>query len=202
MLNKSHSHIPQFIKPYMKDAVEFPDIETLSSILGIKRREAEKIVIKNNEDLAGYKVREVFCTKETRELEKEILEILSSYAVTKNGRDVVLTLTPSLDREELQMRLKDASESEKLKERMGEGKIARVREVISKAGIEKMSFGQSPLIAIRRSGVEAEIKENYGDFVRVAFIDSADKAEALLRKENIILLIGEVGEAGFDEPAS
>ncbi len=200
MLNKSHSHIPQFIKPYMKDAVEFPDIETLSSILGIKRREAEKIVIKNNEDLAGYKVREVFCTKETRELEKEILEILSSYAVTKNGRDVVLTLTPSLDREELQMRLKDASESEKLKERMGEGKIARVREVISKAGIEKMSFGQSPLIAIRRSGVEAEIKENYGDFVRVAFIDSADKAEALLRKENIILLIGEVGEAGFDEP--
>ncbi|MGB2727036.1 MAG: hypothetical protein WBD09_00970 [Halobacteriota archaeon] len=191
--------IPQFMKHYLKDAVEFPDLDTLSSILGLKRKEAEKVVIRTNEDLAGYKVREVFCTKETRELEKEILGIFSSYATTKNGRDMALTLTPSLDREELQKRFKGVKESEKLKEVMGDAKIARMRDTISKAGIEKLKFGESPLIAVRRRGIEEEVKEIYGDFVHVEFVDSADKAKELLQKENTVLLIGE-GEEEFDEP--
>ncbi|MCK4476420.1 MAG: hypothetical protein KAU16_06805 [Methanophagales archaeon] len=192
------SKIPQFLMPYLKDAIEFPDIDTLSSILGIKRREAEKVVIRNNEESAGHKVRDVFCTKETRELEKELLEIFSSYATTKNGREMTLTLTPSIDREELQKRFEDVKESEKLVELMGDAKITRVQEIISNVRIEKMSFGKSPLIAIRSRGMEAEIKGNYGDFVRVELVDSADKAEELLQKENVVLLIGEDEE--FDEP--
>jgi hypothetical protein len=112
---------------------------------------------------------------------------------------MVLTLTPSLDREELQKRFKGMKESEKLKEVMGEAKIARMREIISKAEIEKQNFGESPLIAIRRRGIEVELKDIYGDFVHVEFVDSADKAKELLQKENIILLIGE-GEEEFDEP--
>ncbi len=191
--------IPQFMMSYIRDAIEFYDLDTLSSFLGIKRKDAEKVVIRNSEKLAGYKVRDVFCTKETRELEKEILEILSSYATTKNGRDMVLTLTPSLDKEELKRRFRTLRESENLRKLMGEDGIARVRETISKAGIEKMSFGKPPLIAIRRRGMEAKIKEIYGDFVRVELVDSAAKAEELLRKGDIILLIAEK-EEGFDEP--
>ncbi len=184
--------------PYLQDAIEFPDLDTLSSILGIKRKDAEKVVIRNKEDLAGYKVRDVFCTKETRELEKELLEILSTYAATKNGRDMVLTLTPSLDKADLKSRFRAVRESENLKKLMGEDKIARVRETISKAGIEKMNFGRPPLIAIRSRGIEAKIKENYGDFVHVELVDSAAKAEELLRKGDTILLIAEKGEE-FDE---
>ena len=190
-MNKKY---PEFLEPYLKDAIAIPDPEALSAILGIKRREAEKVVIRTKEDLAGYKVRSVFCTKETRELEKELLKILSSYATTKNGKDRVLTLTPSLSREELQTRFKDVRESRKLEEQLGGAKIARVREIISGAAIERMSFGQSPLIAIRRRGIEAELKETYGEFVQVEFLDSTDKARELLQKKNILLLIGE-GEA-------
>jgi len=156
------------------------------------------VAIRNNEESAGHKVRDVFCTKETRELEKEFLEIFSSYATTKKGKEMILTLTPSIDREELQKRFEDVKESEKLVKVMGDAKITRVREIISKAEIEKRSFWKSPLIAIRNRGIEAEIKRNYGDFMRVELVDSADKAEELLQKENIFLLIGE--EEGFDEP--
>ena len=193
---------PEFMKPYLEDAIVIPDPDALSAILGIKRREAEKVVIRTKEDLAGYKVRSVFCTKETRELEKELLKILSSYATTKNGKDRVLTLTPSLSREELQTRFKDVRKSMKLEEQLGGAKIARVREIISGAAIEKMRFGQSPLIAIRRRGIEAELKETYGEFVQVEFLDSTDKARELLQKENIILLIGEgaAEEGVLDEP--
>ncbi len=198
-MNKKY---PEFLKPYLKDAIAIPDPEALSAILGIKRREAEKVVIRTKEDLAGYKVRSVFCTKETRELEKELLKILSSYATTKNGKDRVLTLTPSLSREELQTRFKDVRESRKLEEQLGGAKIARVREIISGAAIERMSFGQSPLIAIRRRGIEAELKDFYGEFVQVEFLDSTDKARELLQKKNIILLIGEgdAEEGVLDEP--
>nr|QNO51131.1 endonuclease MutS2 [Methanosarcinales archaeon ANME-1 ERB6] len=198
-MNKKY---PEFLKPYLKDAIAIPDPEALSAILGIKRREAEKVVIRTKEDLAGYKVRTVFCTKETRELEKELLNILSSYATTKNGKDKVLTLTPSLSREELQTRFKDVRESRKLEEQLGGAKIARVREIISGAAIERVSFGQSPRIAIRRRGIEAELKEIYGEFVQVEFLDSTDKARELLQKKNLILLIGEgdAEEGVLDEP--
>ncbi|RLG33807.1 hypothetical protein DRN97_04105, partial [Methanosarcinales archaeon] len=187
------------MKSYLQDAIEFPDLDTLSSMLGIKRKDAEKMVIRNNEELVGTKVREVFCTKETRDLEKEILEILSTYTSTKNGRDIVLTRTPSLDKEELKRRFRAVDESENLEKLIGKDKIARVRETISKAEIEKMSFGKPPLIAIRIRGMDTKIKENYGDFVHVEVVDSAAKAEELLRRENIILLIAEK-EGEFNEP--
>lgn len=196
--SRNESSTPRFMIPYIRDAIEFPDLDTLSLLLGIERKEAEKVVIRNKEKLAGHKVRDAFCTKETRELEKELLEIFSSYATTKNGKEMILTLTPSIDRKELQKRFEGVKESEKLVELIGDAKIARARELISKLGIDKMSFGISPLIAVRSRGTEAEIKENYGDFVRVELVDSTDKAEGLLQKENIILLIGE--EEEFGEP--
>jgi hypothetical protein len=139
--NFSSLEIPQFMNPYLKDAFEFPDLDTLSSILGIKRVEAEKIVKRANEASAGYKVREVFCTKETREVEKEILQILASYTTTKNGRDMVLTLTPSRDS--------------------------------------------------RGTGIGAEIKRIYGEFVHVDLVNSTDKAKELLQKNDNILLVSE-----------
>nr|CBH36750.1 hypothetical protein BSM_02270 [uncultured archaeon] len=183
--------IPQFMNPYLKDAVEFPDLDTLSSILGIKRVEAEKIVKRANETSAGYKVRDVFCTKETREVEKEILQIIASYTTTKNGRDMVLTLTPSRDSAELQRRFRDVEESAKLQVLLGDAKIARMRELISDAEIAKTSFGKAPLVVSRGTGIGAEIKRIYGEFVHVDLVNSTDKAKELLQKKDNILLVSE-----------
>ena len=187
----SSLEIPQFINPYLKDAVEFPDLDTLSSILGIKRVEAEKIVKRANEASAGYKVRDVFCTKETREVEKEILQILASYTTTKNGRDMVLTLTPSRDSAELQRRFRDVEESAKLQVLLGDAKIARMREIISDVEIAKTSFGKAPLVVSRGTGIGAEIKRIYGEFVHVDLVNSTDKAKELLQKNDNILLVSE-----------
>ncbi len=187
----SSLEIPQFMNPYLKDAVEFPDLDTLSSILGIKRAEAEKIVKRANEASAGYKVRDVFCTKETREVEKEILQILASYTTTKNGRDMVLTLTPSRDSAELQRRFRAVEESAKLQVLIGDAKIARMREIISDAELAKTSFGKAPLVVSRGTGIGAEIKRLYGEFVHVDIVNSTDKAKELLQKNDKILLLSE-----------
>lgn len=197
--NFSSLEIPQFMNPYLKDAVEFPDLDTLSSILGIKRVEAEKIVKRANEASAGYKVRDVFCTKETREVEKEILQILASYTTTKNGRDMVLTLTPSRDSAELQRKFRDVEESAKLQVLVGDAKIARMREIISDAELAKTSFGKAPLVVSRGTGIGAEIKRIYGEFVHVDIVNSTDKAKELLQKNDNILLVSgeEVEEPGI-----
>lgn len=187
----SSLEIPQFMNPYLKDAVEFSDIDTLSSILGIKRAEAEKIVKRANEASAGYKVRDVFCTKETREVEKEILQILASYTTTKNGRDMVLTLTPSRDSAKLQRRFRAVEESAKLQLLLGDAKIARMREIISDAELAKTSFGKAPLVVSRGTGIGAEIKRIYGEFVHVDIVNSTDKAKELLQKNDNILLVSE-----------
>ncbi len=189
--NFSSLEIPQFINHYLKDAFEFPDLDTLSSILEIKRAEAEKIVKRANEASAGYKVRDVFCTIETREVEKEILQILASYTTTKNGRDMVLTLTPSRDSAELQRRFRDVEESVKLQVLLGDAKIARMREIISDAELAKTSFGKAPLVVSRGSGIGAEIKRIYGEFVHVDIVNSTDKAKELLQKNDNILLVSE-----------
>ncbi|MGB7002744.1 MAG: hypothetical protein WBE22_12220 [Halobacteriota archaeon] len=187
----SSLEIPQFMNPYLKDAVEFPDLDTLSSILGIKRAEAEKIVKRANEASAGYKVRDVFCTKETREVEKELLQILASYTTTKNGRDMVLTLTPSRDSAELQRRFRDVEESVKLQVLLGDAKITRMREIISDAELAKTSFGKAPIVVSRGTGIGAEIKRIYGEFVHVDIVNSTDKAKELLQKNDNILLVSE-----------
>ena len=187
----SSLNTPQFLNPYLKDAIEFPALDSLSSILGIKRIEAEKIVKRANEASAGYKVRDVFCTKETREVEKEILQILATYTTTKSGRDKVLTLTPSLDTAELQRRFRDIEESAKLQVLLGDAKISRIREIISDSEIAKTSFGKAPLVVSPRTGIGTEIKGLYGDFVHVEVVNSTIKAKELLQRGDIILLVSD-----------
>jgi DNA mismatch repair protein MutS2 len=205
MVSKSllYSSIPQFLEPYVKDAVAFPALDTLSSVLGIKERDGEKVVLKANEQLAGYKVRDVFCTKETRELKRDILKIIASYATTRNGKELILTRTPTLDREEVQKRFDDVREGERLRELLGAEKIAKVHEILSDAEVKSLSFGKSPLVATRSRTLEAKLQDFYGDFVRVAIVDSVAKAQELLQRENIILFAEDEGgkeERVFDEP--
>jgi DNA mismatch repair protein MutS2 len=205
MVSKSllYSSIPQFLEPYVKDAIAFPALDTLSSVLGIKERDGEKVVLKANEQLADCKVRDVFCTKETRELKRDILKILASYATTSNGKELILTRTPTLDREEVQRRFDDVREGERLHELLGAERIAKVHEILSDAEVKSLSFGKSPLVATRSRALEAELQDFYGDFVRVAIVDSVAKAQELLQRENIILFAEEEGgeeERVFDEP--
>jgi hypothetical protein len=197
----SLSYIPQFMKSEVKDAFEFPDLDTLSLLLGIKRSEAEHAVIRYNETRAGCKVRDVFCTKETRELGTEIVDILASYAITKNGREKILTLTPQLDREELHKRFSDFRACAEWRERLGEERITALREVLSEAKLDALSFGHQPLIGLRRRGLEERITEEYGDFVRVAGAESKAQADELVHKENLILLVSDGEEERvIDEP--
>ncbi|MFZ2071901.1 MAG: hypothetical protein WAV32_09985 [Halobacteriota archaeon] len=193
--------VPEFLEPYLQDAIEFLDIDTLSAVLGLKRMEAVQVVIKYNEDLAGYKVREVFCTKEARELVRGILGMFSVYPATKNGRDMFLTLTPSRDKEELQRRFRDIKNGEELRASMSDALVANLRIILSKAKIEKVRFGEAAVIATRSKEIEREVKAIYGEFVRVELVDSAVKARELVQEGNTIILIGEgIGEDLVDAP--
>ena len=194
---------PPFLERYLKDSLDLPDFHSLASLLGIEEREAERVVIKYKEREAGCRLRDLFCTKEARELRREILEMLSLYAVTRIGREMILTLIPTRDREELQRRFSDVRAGMELVQLLGVKNVKRVREMLSKADIKGISASKAkaPVVAIQDREIEQLIRANYGDFVTVEFLDSAEKAEELVNRTNKVLLISErEHEHEYDEP--
>ena len=194
---------PPFLERYLKDSLDLPDFHSLASLLGIQEREAERVVIRHKEREAGCRLRDLFCTKEARELRREILEMLSLYAVTRIGREMILTLIPTRDREELQRRFSDVRVGMELVQLLGVKNVKRVREMLSKADIKGISASKAkaPVVAIQDREIEQLIRANYGDFVTVEFLDSAEKAEELVNRTNKVLLISErEHEHEYDEP--
>jgi len=190
---------PPFLERYLNDSLGLPDFYSLASLLRIQKREAERLVIKHKERAAGCRIRDLFCTKETRELRREILEMLSLYAVTRIGKEMILTLIPTQNREELQRRFTDIRAGIELVQLLGAENVKRVREMLSKAEIRGIGIFKAPVVAVQDREIEQLIKANYGDFVTVEFLDSVEKAEELVNRENSILLIGG-REHEYDEP--
>ena len=194
------SSVPLFLHASVADAVAFSAVDTLASLLGIAVKEAEKVVLKANERAAGFTVREVLCTNETREILREIVKLLASYAVTKTGMATCTTRTPTLDPDALRKRFDDVREGIRLHDLLGEEQIAAVQELLAKAEISPIRFDSPPVIATRRRGLESKLQERYGDYVRVALVDSATKAQALLHEASHILAVADEGESVLDEP--
>ncbi|MGC9443431.1 MAG: hypothetical protein ACP5E9_00650 [Candidatus Methanospirareceae archaeon] len=194
------SSVPLFLHDSVADAVAFSAVDTLASLLGIEVKEAEKVVLKANERAAGFTVRDVLCTNETREILRELVKLLASYAVTKTGMATCTTRTPTLDPEALRKRFDDVCEGMRLHELLGEEQIAAVQELLAKAEISPIRFDTTPVIATRRRGLESKLQERYGDYVRVAIIDSAAKAQALLREAHPVLFVADADEIVLDEP--
>ena len=200
--SSSYADLAPFLQPLLEAALELPDLETLALLTGPNvASDTEKLVTRRNELAAGYKVRDIFCTKETKELAKELLAILARYTVTRQGKERVLTATPTLNREELERRFRQVREGNRLAAQLGDDREAEVRALLKEANLEPLRFGTSPLIAVRTRSQEAAIKERYGDHVRVTLLDTAARAGELLQKESVILILTEgAEELAVEEP--
>jgi DNA mismatch repair protein MutS2 len=194
------SSVPLFLHASVADAVTVSAVDTLASLLGIEVKEAEKVVLKANERAAGFTVREMLCTNETREILREIVKLLASYAVTKTGMAMCTTRTPTLDPDALRKRFADVREGIRLHDLLGREQIAAVQELLAQAEITPIRFDSTPVIATQRRGLESQLQERYGDYVRVAVVDSAAKAQALLHEASPILAVADAGERVLDEP--
>jgi DNA mismatch repair protein MutS2 len=194
------SSVPLFLHASVADAVTVSAVDTLASLLGIEVKEAEKVVLKANERAAGFTVREMLCTNETREILREIVKLLASYAVTKTGMAMCTTRTPTLDPDALRKRFADVREGIRLHDLLGGEQIAAVQELLAQAEITPIRFDSTPVIATQRRGLESQLQERYGDYVRVAVVDSAAKAQALLHEASPILAVADAGERVLDEP--
>ncbi len=199
MTSFSYRSPPAFLEKYLKEWLELPDLSSLALFLGLKEGEAEKVVIKHNEDTTGYKIRDVFCTKETRELRREILEMLSHYAVTRTGKDKLLTLTPLQDREELQRRFDDVRMAIELLQAIGD-RVTELRDRLKRAVIPRLNIPKAPVLAVKTGDKDVEqlIRAAYGDFVALELIDSSAKPEELVSGENCVLVVCEQEQA-YDE---
>lgn len=97
------------------EAIETADVRALTEA-GVPSGRATRIL----RHVHGGAAMEILATRDARAVYKQLLEVISEYAVTENAGDKIRILTPLADREAMTERLTDVSEARKSWERLGE----------------------------------------------------------------------------------
>jgi len=180
----------------LDEALEVPDFEAIQEIAGLTAREATRLVTKQREAKTGYRVREIFCTRDARALAREVLSILAGYGVTPAGRRALAAMTPSLDREVVDKRLSGLSEFLKLSREEGEEQMGKVLESLVDAGLAKRGI-EAPLLVIASSvEEEARLVRKFGRHIRVRVCSVAEVHDVLVKEPHILSTVSFKGLRG------
>jgi hypothetical protein len=180
----------------LDEALEVPDLEAIQEITGLTVREVTRLVTKQREAKTGYRVREVFCTRDARALAREVLSILASYGVTPAGRRALAAMTPSLDRGEVDKRLSGLSEFIKLSREEGEAQMGKVLESLVDAGLAKRGIETPLLIIVSSVEEEARLVRKFGRHIRVRVCSVAEVHDVLVKEPHILSTVSFNGLRG------
>ncbi len=77
------------------------DIDGLAAATGISRKKAARLIQAFYESKSGVKERKILPTVDSRRLKQDILVLFAEEASSKNGKNRILSLTPTLDKENI-----------------------------------------------------------------------------------------------------
>jgi hypothetical protein len=181
----------------LDEALEVPDLEAIQEITGLTVRDAIRLVTKQREAKTGYRVREVFCTRDARALAREVLSILAGYGVTPAGRRALAAMTPSLDRREVDQRFRGLSEFLKLSQEKGEEQMGKVLESLVDAGLTKRGIAAPLLIIASSVEEEARLIKKFGRHVRVRVCSEAEVHDVLVKESHVLSTVSFKGLRGI-----
>ena len=181
----------------LDEALEVPDLEAIQEITGLTVRDAIRLVTKQREAKTGYRVREVFCTRDARALAREVLSILAGYGVTPAGRRALAAMTPSLDRGEVDQRFRGLSEFLKLSQEKGEEQMGKVLESLVDAGLTKRGIAAPLLIIASSVEEEARLIKKFGRHVRVRVCSEAEVHDVLVKESHVLSTVSFKGLRGI-----
>ena len=179
----------------LAQASEIGDSETVSKILKVEAVEAARIIVKYSEYALNFRVKDVLCTPDSRQLLQDILSILSRYPATKVGRERVRLLTPSLDGKEVESRLILVDKARRLLEWLDQaGRLSKVMDLLSIASFEPVKPGNLPVLAVTARSLYEEVLERFGAEVRVELVESREKVTQMFKGGDVVLLVGRSAE--------
>ncbi len=179
--------ISEFDMGILVEAFEIGDVGSVERVLGVGGREAARLLVKFRESHTGCRVREVFCTPDSRILVHRVLRILGQYAVTPIGKSTLELCVPFPKIEDCESRLSSLSEFLNKFDGLEGEKVAELLKILAETKFAKAEAERMMLVAVVNEEEKSLFMRRYGSYVRVEVADSDTKVRELLAKEAHIL---------------
>ena len=178
------------------EAFVIGDVGSVERVLGVGSREAARLVVKFRESRAGCRVREVFCTPDSRILVHRILKILGQYAVTPIGKSTLELCVPFAKMEDCESRLTSLSESLTRFEGLESKKVGEFLKTLAETKFAKAEAERTILVAVVNEEEKSLFIRRFGSHVRIEVADSDAKVRELMAKEAHILATLDFADRG------
>ncbi|MCL5319185.1 MAG: hypothetical protein M1503_13145 [Thaumarchaeota archaeon] len=81
------------------------DVDGLAATIGVSRKKAARLIQLFNETKSGVKERRILPTIDSKRLKQDLLTLFAAEASSRNGKNRILSLTPTLDKEAIRSNL-------------------------------------------------------------------------------------------------
>jgi len=157
------------------EAIESGDVRTLTQA-GLSRGRATRILRR----VEGGPAMDVLATRDTREVYKDLLEVIGRYAVTDHAADRIRLLTPLADRADIEERLTDVIEARDTWARLTDSERETVTDAFE--AYKRLDGEQSAVraaLALREASLDTGVFAPLGALDADALADGADALATL-----------------------
>jgi len=179
--------VSEFDMRVLMEAFEIGDTDSIQQASGIGRREAARLLVRFRESQTGCKVREAFCTPDSRVLVRRVLAVLGQYTVTPIGRNAMGSLVPFSKIEDCEGRLCRLSEFLGVFGRLENKTVGELLKILIEAKLAKVEAERPLTIAVANEEEKLLFLRRYGSHVRIEVAESDAKVRELMAKEPHIL---------------
>lgn len=111
--------------------IRISDVDGLAAALGVSRKKAARLIQLFNESKSGVKERKILPTIDSKRLKQDLLTLFASEASSRNGKNRILSLTPTLDKEAIRSGLEACRNGYRVFEQLKkDGKLDQVKNIL------------------------------------------------------------------------
>ncbi|MCL4436500.1 MAG: hypothetical protein M1503_03710 [Thaumarchaeota archaeon] len=107
------------------------DVDGLATAIGVSRKKAARLIQVFNETKSGVKERRILPTIDSKRLKQDLLTLFAAEASSRNGKNRILSLTPTLDKEAIRNGLEDCRNGYRIFEQLKkDGKLDEAKKIL------------------------------------------------------------------------
>ncbi len=179
--------ISEFDMGILIEAFAMGNVGCVERVLGVDSREAARLLVKFRESQSGCRVREVFCTPDSRVLLRRVLKILGQYAMTSIGKSTLESAVPFSKMEDCESGFSSLSRFLTEFGGLEEERVTELLKILAETRIAKVEPERTILLAVGNEQEKSLFRKRYGSHVRVEVADSEAKVREFMAKEAHIL---------------
>ncbi len=111
--------------------IRISDVDGLAAAIGVSRKKAARLIQVFNETKSGVKERRILPTIDSKRLKQDLLTLFAAEASSRNGKNRILSLTPTLDKEAIRNGLEACRNGYRVFEQLkNDGKLDEVKNIL------------------------------------------------------------------------